>query len=50
MEVYRRRKKLTQMELAQKVGITQEEISRYEGLYITPKRGILKKIAEVLGI
>jgi len=49
MEVYRRQKKLTQLELAQKIGIFQEEISRYEGLYVTPKRGVLKKIAEVLG-
>ena len=46
----RREKGLTQIELAQRVGISQPEISYIESGYINPRRYLLERLAQVLDI
>ena len=46
----RRRRGLTQGELAEKAGILREMISSYESGKVFPREGTLKKIADVLGV
>jgi transcriptional regulator with XRE-family HTH domain len=46
----RRRNKLTQEELAEKVGVSRIMIARYETKLNKPSIDTLKKMAEVLGV
>jgi transcriptional regulator with XRE-family HTH domain len=41
---------LSQMELAQKVGITERSVYSYEQAGIYPRSGVLKKLAEALNV
>jgi len=48
IQVLRREVDLTQIEVAQQVGVTQPEISMYERGYVRPPDDILSRIGEVL--
>ena len=50
MMLARRRSKLTQKQLAKKVGISNIQISRFETGISSPKADLLQKIAVVLGV
>lgn len=50
LNLLRKRKGLTQGELAEKAGILREMICNYESGKITPRESTLRKIAEVLGM
>ena len=47
---YRREQDLTQAELADRVGINKQNISRYESGRVEPRKTTLRKLAEVFGI
>lgn len=46
---YRNNKNITQRELANKLGITQQMMSNYEKGYSTPNVNLARKIADELG-
>lgn len=46
----RESKEMTQMELAEHVGVARQTITEYEAGRITPSPTVAKKIGEVLGI
>ena len=48
LTVIRRRKKMTQMDLARVIGVSQPEISYIEGSYFRPSDEILAEIAKIL--
>jgi len=50
MMLARRRSKLTQKQLAKKVGISNIQISRFETGISSPKADLLQKIAVELGV
>ena len=45
----RRKKKMTQDELAKKLGVTQNVISKWEKGYCAPKTARLRDVADALG-
>lgn len=49
LEKLRKEKKLTQKALADKVGVSQKDISRWETLSVSPGTEKLKKMADALG-
>ena len=48
--IARKKRKLTQKELAEKVGTTNIKISRFENGQDMPKADLLKRLAEELGV
>ena len=50
VRLLRKRKGITQIELAQRLGVTQRGISYYENEASNPSMEIIEKIAEALGV
>lgn len=50
VRLLRKRKGLTQVELAQRLGVTQRGISYYENEAANPSMEIIEKIAEAIGV
>lgn len=46
----RKKRKLTQKQLAEKIGISNQHISRYENGTLVPKADVLQKIADEFGV
>ena len=50
MKFERQKARLTQIELAEKIGARPDTISKYESEFIDPSLKVLRKISEVLGV
>ncbi|MCK5161018.1 MAG: helix-turn-helix transcriptional regulator [Candidatus Aureabacteria bacterium] len=47
---YRKRRKLTQVQLAEKIGVVQSNVHRWEANLITPSIDTVKKLSKILKV
>jgi transcriptional regulator with XRE-family HTH domain len=50
IKTYRKEKAMSQRELAEKIGLTRQQVAKLEGGSVNIKIGVLKNISNALGI